>query len=103
MSLDDPKKAEQLKEITESIISMANLDFNSPPPVHGSGPLDAIATGLTALNEELMTSVVARDEAERANETKAQFLANISHELRTPLTSLIGGMELMAQSDLTDP
>jgi two-component system, sensor histidine kinase len=101
MSTEDKDNADQLKEITESIISMAALDFNSPPPINGSGPLDAVAAGLIALAEELKATVVAREEAEHANSVKAQFLANMSHELRTPLTSIIGGMELMAQSGLS--
>jgi signal transduction histidine kinase/ActR/RegA family two-component response regulator len=102
MSSDEAKHESQLHEITESIISMAALDFSSPPQIHGSGPLDAVAAGLIALNEELKATVVARSEAESANETKSQFLANMSHELRTPLTSLMGGMELLAHSDLND-
>lgn len=42
----------------------------------------------------------ARQEAERANQAKNEFLAMISHEIRTPMSSIIGLTNLMAYREL---
>jgi signal transduction histidine kinase/CheY-like chemotaxis protein len=92
---------QRLSEITSSIIAMANLDFRSPPPLHGTGPLDAVAAALHALGEELDHSVGGKQEAKAANRARAEFLGDMSHELRTPLTTMMGCAELLQNTTLT--
>jgi signal transduction histidine kinase/DNA-binding response OmpR family regulator len=92
-----------LERLSEAIMryAMGDLDYTFELDPECDQAIDAVATGLKMMAEEVRGRTLelahARDAATAANQAKSAFLANMSHELRTPLNAIIGYAELVVE------
>ena len=62
----------------------------------------AVESDISELKQMTSELSTARDQAEVAARAKADFMAIMSHEIRTPLNGVMGNVELLLESPLSN-
>jgi C4-dicarboxylate-specific signal transduction histidine kinase len=79
----------RLDEILEVLIAFAQSDFSTRAPIRGGDTIDAIATGLNMLAEELAVNVASRRELEAANAELRRAESQLVHAGRLAAVGLL--------------
>ena len=68
----------------------------------GDPAFQVSATDVTRMRETEEELMAARDRAQLADQAKSEFVAGMSHEMRTPMNGILGMVEILSHSELTD-
>lgn len=81
------------------------LDVEASPcrdAATGAQAFQVNSVDVTQIQRQAEELKQARDAAERANRAKSEFIANMSHEMRTPMNGVLGMLEVLVHTDLTE-
>jgi signal transduction histidine kinase/CheY-like chemotaxis protein len=82
-----------------SLSLIATLIWNNRLLQHAHREVQDLVADLRRTGEELLQMRLVAEQSDRA---KSQFLANMSHEIRTPINGILGSIELLRMTRLTE-
>lgn len=104
--LTKPFMPQELRARVKNLLSLKlTADALRDELAGAAGDVVQLARDLAAKSRQLQIALdagdVAREQAERANAVKSQFVAMISHEMRTPLTTIRLNADLLSRTGAT--
>lgn len=90
------KTIEKLQLVLDSLEKDGKINRNSTNILDVADYINELVTKLKESKNELQ---LAKEEAEKANKAKSEFLSVISHEIRSPLNAIIGITHLLIRQN----
>lgn len=89
-----------LQQMKTTALRLAQGDYQAQTGVRSRDEIGELAQALDTLSLRLEE---ARQESDRLEKLRRDFIANISHELRTPVTVIRGSLEALSEGVVSDP